>query len=143
MAVSNYKQVLIPFLDKLSLQHSGISEVPERIGLCFDSDIFVNIELLPHSRNEQIVLTGKVGAVAEFGAFYDVCALVAKGNFYLAKSNSCTLSVHEETQIIYVQYVLLAVSGEIRMVEMAALLLENALVNIVECIRHIRSEGLH
>lgn len=143
MTESNYKKILIPLLNKLALSHGDLSDIPQRIGLCFDSEIFVNIEFLAHFQDERIVLTGKVGPVMDFGSFYDVCALVAKGNFYLAKSNGCTLSVHEETQTIYVQYAIRIVTDELSLHQTVELLLENALVDIVECIKHVRSEGLH
>ena len=122
---------------------SGLSDLPGRIGICFDSDITVNIELFSRCHGEHVLLTGKVGPVADFGTYFDVCALVAKGNFGLTKANGCTLSVHEESQTVYIQYACRLISGDFRTIEVVAELLEKALLDIIEFIKHIRSEGLN
>ena len=61
---NNYQQVLISLLRNLSMNVSDMSDLPDRIGICFDSDITVNIELLSRYHGEQGLLTGKVGPVA-------------------------------------------------------------------------------
>ena len=141
--MNNYQQVLYSLLGKLSINQSSISDLPDRIGICFDSDIPVNIELLSHFQDEKIILTGKVGSVSEFGTFFDVNALIAKGNFYLAKANGCTLSVHDESQTVYIQYALPLLPGDFTVVEVTTRLLEQVLINIVEFIKHVRLEMLH
>ena len=133
---NNYQQVLISLLRNLSMNVSDMSDLPDRIGICFDSDITVNIELLSRYHGEQVLLTGKVGPVADFGTYFDVCTLVANGNFCLTKANGCTLSVHEETQTVYVQYACPLVSGDFRTIEVVAQFLENALLHIIEFIKH-------
>ena len=143
MAIDLYQQVLMSLLRKLSMNVPSISDLPERIGICFDSDITVNIELLSHYHGGQVLLTGKVGPVADFGTFFDVCTLVAKGNFCLTKANGCALSVHEESQTVYVQYACPLASGDFRMIDAAVQLLEKALLAIIEFIKRVRSEGLH
>ena len=141
--MNDYQQVLTSLFRRLSLNAPSISDLPESIGICFDSDITVNIELLSYYHGEKILLTTKVGPVSNFGTFFDVCALVAKGNFRLARANGCTLSVHEESQTVYVQYACPLVSGDFRMIEGAVELLEKALLAIIEAVNRIRSEGLH
>ena len=140
---NNYQQVLMSLLRNLSMNVSDMSDLPDRIGICFDSDITVNIELLSRYHGEQVLLTGKVGPVADFGTYFDVCALVANGNFCLSKANGCTLSVQEESQTVYVQYACPLVSGDFRMIEAAVELLEKALLATIEAVKRIRSEGLH
>lgn len=128
---------------KLSFDVPVDTDLPDRIGICFDSDITINIELMGHLQNEKIVLTGKIGSVAEFGTFFDVCALAAKSNFYLADANGCTLSVHDASQTVYVQYAFPLLPGDFSVIDVSSQLLEKMLIDVIELIKHVRLEGLH
>ena len=141
MPSDDYQQLITRLLSDLSL---NVVDLPERIGIRFEPDITVNIELLSRQGNEQMVLTAKVGAVADFGTMFHVSALVANGNFYWTKANGCTLSIHEGSETVYVQcaFPLSLLNGASGATDTATDEIRKSLLNLADFVRHIRQNGL-
>ena len=141
--MDSYQRILLSLFEKLSINCSNIHELPESIGINIDSDIHLNIELLSLPQNDRIILTGEVGPVTGFGSVFDVNALIATGNFYLAKANGCTLSIHEDSQTVYVQYALPLLHDDFEVIQAIVRMLEKIVKDIIDFIKHVRLEGLH